>query len=40
MASKEEMKNEAIRRLQAMNIYKPYINVIVSCACLHGRVAV
>ena len=26
MASKEEMKNEAIRRLQAMNIYKPYIN--------------
>ena len=26
MATQEEMKNEAIRRLQAMQIYKPYIN--------------
>ena len=26
MANREEMKNEAIRRLQELDIYKPYIN--------------
>lgn len=26
MATREEMKQEAIRRLQALDIYKPYIN--------------
>jgi len=26
MATREEMKNEAIRRLQELDIYKPYIN--------------